>query len=40
MIHEDLDRSGGKLERPGLDALMARIKAGETDAVIVSNSIA
>ena len=35
-IHEDLDQSGGKLERPGLDALMARIRAGETDGVIVS----
>jgi len=36
MIHEDLDQSGGKLDRPGLDALMARIRAGETDGVIVS----
>jgi DNA invertase Pin-like site-specific DNA recombinase len=36
MIHEDLDQSGGKLARPGLDALMARIRAGETDGVIVS----
>ena len=35
-VHEDLDQSGGKLERPGLDALMARIRAGETDGVIVS----
>lgn len=35
-IHEDLDQSGGKLQRPGLDALMARIRAGETDGVIVS----
>jgi site-specific DNA recombinase len=35
-VHEDLDQSGGKLERPGLDALLARIKAGETDGVIVS----
>jgi site-specific DNA recombinase len=36
VVHEDLDRSGGKLERPGLDALMARIRAGDTDGVIVS----
>ena len=28
VVHEDLDQSGGKLERPGLDALMARIRAG------------
>jgi DNA invertase Pin-like site-specific DNA recombinase len=36
VVHEDLDQSGGKLTRPGLDALMARISAGETDGVIVS----
>jgi site-specific DNA recombinase len=36
MVHEDLDQSGGKLERPGLKALLARIRAGETDGVIVS----
>lgn len=36
MVHEDLDQSGGKLERPGLDALMERIRAGDTDGVIVS----
>ncbi len=36
MIHEDLDQSGGKIHRPGLDALLARIRAGETDGVIVS----
>lgn len=35
-IHEDLDQSGGKLERPGLDALMERIRSGQTDGVIVS----
>ncbi len=35
-IHEDLDQSGGKLERPGLDVLLARIKSGETDGVVVS----
>ena len=36
MVHEDLDQSGGKIHRPGLDALLARIRAGETDGVIVS----
>ncbi len=36
VVHEDLDQSGGKLERPALDALIARIRAGETDGVIVS----
>ncbi len=36
LVHEDLDQSGGKLERPGLDALLARIRTGETDGVIVS----
>ena len=36
MTHEDLDQSGGKIHRPGLDALLVRIRAGETDGVIVS----
>jgi site-specific DNA recombinase len=36
MVHEDLDQSGGKLDRPGLTALLARIRTGETDGVIVS----
>jgi len=36
MTHEDLDQSGAKLDRPGLDTLLARIKAGETDGVIVA----
>jgi site-specific DNA recombinase len=36
VVHEDLDQSGGKLERPGLDALMERIRSGQTDGVIVS----
>ena len=36
MVHEDLDQSGGKLDRPGLNKLLARIRAGETDGVIVS----
>jgi DNA invertase Pin-like site-specific DNA recombinase len=36
VVHEDLDQSGGKLERPGLDVLMERIRSGQTDGVIVS----
>src|ERR1035437_934862 len=34
--HEDLDVSGGKLERPGLDAMLARVEAGETEGVAVA----
>ena len=34
--HEDLDQSGGKLDRPGLTAMLARIEAGETDGVVVA----
>jgi DNA invertase Pin-like site-specific DNA recombinase len=34
--HEDLDQSGGKLDRPGLEALLARIETGETEGVIVA----
>lgn len=34
--HEDFDQSGGKLDRPGLNALLARIEKGETDGVIVA----
>ncbi len=34
--HEDLDQSGGKLDRPGLDALLARIEASDTEGVIVA----
>jgi DNA invertase Pin-like site-specific DNA recombinase len=34
--HEDLDQSGGKLRRPGLDALLARIESGETGGVVVA----
>jgi DNA invertase Pin-like site-specific DNA recombinase len=34
--HEDLDQSGGKLDRPGLEALLARIESGETDGVVVA----
>lgn len=34
--HVDLDQSGGKLQRPGLDALMARIRAKEIDGLAVA----
>ena len=34
--HEDLDQSGGKLSRPGLDAMLARIDAKETEGVVVA----
>jgi site-specific DNA recombinase len=34
--HEDLDQSGGKLNRPGLNAALARLEAGETEGIIVA----
>lgn len=34
--HTDLDESGGKLSRPGLDAMMARVESGATDGVAVA----
>jgi site-specific DNA recombinase len=34
--HEDLDQSGGKLSRPGLDAMLTRIRNGETGGVVVA----
>jgi DNA invertase Pin-like site-specific DNA recombinase/ribosomal protein L34E len=34
--HKDLDKSGGKLRRPGLDTLLERIEAGDTCGVIVA----
>lgn len=34
--HTDLDQSGGKLSRPGLDALLARVRSGETQGVAVA----
>src|SRR5690348_4805918 len=34
--HEDLDQSGGLVDRPGLDPLLARIESGETEGVIVA----
>jgi site-specific DNA recombinase len=33
---EDLDQSGGKLSRPGLDRIMERIRSGETEGVCVA----
>jgi site-specific DNA recombinase len=34
--HEDLDRSGGTLDRAGLQAILARIEDGETGGIVVS----
>ncbi|MCW3032518.1 MAG: recombinase family protein [Solirubrobacterales bacterium] len=34
--HEDLDQSGGKLNRPGLEALLARIESGDTAGVVIA----
>jgi DNA invertase Pin-like site-specific DNA recombinase len=34
--HEDFDQSGGKLRRPGLDALLARIESHQTEGVVVA----
>jgi site-specific DNA recombinase len=34
--YEDLDQTGGKLSRPGLDALMDRVRRGEVDGVAVA----
>ena len=34
--HEDLDQSGGKLDRPGLASLLERIDAGDTGGVAVA----
>jgi DNA invertase Pin-like site-specific DNA recombinase len=33
---EDLDQSGGKLSRPGLDRIMERIRSGETEGLCVA----
>jgi site-specific DNA recombinase len=35
--HEDLDQSGGKLRRPGLDAMLERIRTGQTGGLAVAN---
>lgn len=34
--HEDLDQSGGTIDRPGFQAALARIESGETDGLIVA----
>jgi len=34
--HQDMDISGGTLQRPGLDAVVERIKAGKTEGVVVA----
>ncbi|QEC49651.1 recombinase family protein [Baekduia soli] len=34
--HTDLDESGGKMDRPGLNAALARIDAGQTGGLIVA----
>lgn len=34
--HVDLDKSGGTLDRPGLDAAMRRIRDGQTDGLAVA----
>lgn len=35
--HEDLDQSGGKLHRPGLDTMLARIHKGQTGGLAVAH---
>jgi site-specific DNA recombinase len=35
--HEDLDQSGGKLHRPGLDTMLARIRTGQTGGLAVAH---
>ena len=34
--HEDIDKSGGVLRRPGLDAMMGRVREGETDGIAIA----
>lgn len=34
--HEDLDESGGKADRPGFQAALARIESGATDGIVVA----
>lgn len=34
--HTDLDQSGSKRSRPGLDAAMQRIRTGQTDGIVVA----
>jgi DNA invertase Pin-like site-specific DNA recombinase len=35
--HEDIDQSGGKLHRPGLDAMLARVRGGQTGGIAVAH---
>jgi DNA invertase Pin-like site-specific DNA recombinase len=35
--HEDLDQTGGKLTRPGLDAMLDRIRTGQTGGLAVAH---
>lgn len=35
-LHEDLDESGGKADRPGFLAALARVEARETDGIVVA----
>lgn len=35
-FHTDLDETGGKLSRPGLDAFMERLRTGQTNGIIVA----
>jgi site-specific DNA recombinase len=35
--HEDIDQSGGKLHRPGLDAMLARVRTGRTGGIAVAH---
>lgn len=34
--HEDLDQSGGKMQRPGLDEALERVRHGATDGIVVA----
>ncbi len=34
--HTDLDQSGGKMDRPGFNEMMARVESGETGGVVVA----
>ncbi len=36
MIHEDLDRSGGTMIRPGMDAALERIARGKSSGIVVA----
>lgn len=34
--HRDIDETGGRMERPGLDRLLGRVRAGRTGGVVVA----